>query len=177
VSLRRTIVFVLLGWAALLVESSLAAILPGSHRLLAPPELALFVVVYLGLAGRGSAPGLCAAALSVGYLRDLYLGAPRGVEAFAFCVVALCARAMHGRVFLERYAQLAVVACAMSLLHSLIVIAFGVGDATFGACLRAVPALLVGAAVIAPIAIKTLRVIDLRLQPEVPSLDLSEAWR
>jgi rod shape-determining protein MreD len=176
-SLRRTVVFLLLGWAALIVESSLAAVLPGSHRLLATPELALFVVVYLGLAGRGSTPGLCAAALSIGYLRDLYLGAPRGVEAFAFCVVALCARAMHGRVFLERYAQLAVVACAMSILHTLIVVTFGVGDATFGACLRVVPALLLGAAFVAPLTMKILRLIDLRLQPEVPSLDLSEAWR
>lgn len=175
----RSVVFVLIGWGALFIESSLAALMPAWHRLLATPELSLFVVLYLGLSGRGGAPGLCAVALCIGYLRDLYLGAPRGVEALAFCVVALCARAMHGRVFVERWVQLAAIACGVTLLHAAMVGLFGAeaAGASFGAALRPLPSLLVGAACIAPLVIRVLRRVDQRLAPETPSLDLSHAWR
>ncbi len=174
-SLLRAIVFLTLGWAALLVEGALAFMLPGPRTFLAAPELSLFVVLYLGLVGKGGAPALCAVSLAIGYLRDLFVGAPRGVEALAFCVAALLARAMHGRVFLDRFGQRAAIAAAVSLAHAALVVLLGGGEAPFAASLRPLPALLIGAVVVGPFALGALRRIDQRLAPDTRSLDLSGA--
>jgi rod shape-determining protein MreD len=177
----RAAIYVLCGYLAMLVEGALAVVLPAPRVLLAVPELALGVVTYLGLAGRGGAPSLVASALAIGYLRDLLLGAPRGVEALAFAICALCARAMHGRVFLERWGQLAVVAVAMSLLHALLVAVLGAGDAPFSASVRPLPGLLLGALVVGPALLRGLRRLDLRILPEQRAIriegDLGGAWR
>lgn len=177
----RALVFLLIGYAALLTEGALAFLLPSGRTLFAVPELALAVVIYLGLCGRGGGPGLVAVALSLGYLRDLFLGAPRGVEALAFAIVALCARAMHGRVFLERFGQLASVAAAMSLLHAFLVVTLGAGDAPLVASLRPLPGLFIAAILVGPIALRVLRRVDLRLVPESRAISLEGdrggAWR
>jgi rod shape-determining protein MreD len=177
----RTAAFLALGYVALLLEGAIAFVLPGSRSFLAVPELALSVIVYLGLCGRGGAPGLVAVALTVGYLRDLVLGAPRGVEALAFALVALCARALHGRVFLERFRQLATVSAALSGVHLGLVAILGTGDAPASPTLRALPGLLVAALLVSPFVLRGLRRIDLRLAPEARAIrfdgDLGGAWR
>jgi rod shape-determining protein MreD len=177
----RAAIYVLVGYLATLVEGALAVLLPAPRVLLAVPELSLGVVTYLGLAGRGGAPSLVAGALAIGYLRDLLLGAPRGVEALAFALCALCARAMHGRVFLERWGQLAAVTLAMSMLHALLVAVLGSGDAPLAASVRPLPGLLLGALVVGPALLRALRRLDLRILPEQRAIhiegDLGGAWR
>ena len=177
----RGLVFLLCGYTGLLVEGALAILLPVHRALVAVPELALSVVVYLGLCGRGGTPGLVAVALAIGYLRDLLIGAPRGVEALAFAVVALVARALYGRVFLERFGQLAAVAVVMSVLHALLVMGLSAGDAPLSASLRALPAPLLAALIAGPLALRLLRRLDLRLVPEQRAIrfegDLGGAWR
>ncbi len=177
----RAIAFLLVGYLALLLEGALGLLLPGNRSLLAAPELGLFVIAYLGLAGRGGAVGLAASALTIGYLRDLLIGAPRGVEALTFTVVALVARALHGRVFLERFGQLAAVAVAVSVLQALLVVTLGAGDAPLGASLHSLPGLALGALVFGPISLRLLRRLDLRLVPESSAIrfdgDMGGAWR
>lgn len=180
-SATRALVFVLVGYFSLLVEGALALLVPGKRTFLAAPELGLFVVAYLGLAGRGGAVGLTLSALLIGYLRDLLIGAPRGSEALTFAIVALLARALHGRVFLERYGQLAVVAVAVSTLQAMLIVLLAGGDAPLAASLRSLPGLAVSALLFGPICLRLLRRLDLRLIPEARGIrfegDLGRAWR
>jgi rod shape-determining protein MreD len=176
----RAIVFVVCGYLAMLVEGALAFVLPESRTFIAVPELALAVVTYLGLAGRGGTPSLVASALAIGYVRDLLCGAPRGVEALAFAICALVARAMHGRVFLDSWGQLSAVAVAMTLLHGTLVVVLGAGDAPLAASLRPLPGLLLCALVVGPAALRALRRLDVRLVPEDRALRMDGvggAWR
>jgi rod shape-determining protein MreD len=177
----RALAYLALGYVAMLVEGALAFVLPAPRIFVAVPELALGVVTYLGLAGRGGAPSLVGTALILGYLRDLLLGAPRGVEALAFALCALAARAMHGRVFLERYGQLAVVAVAMSLLHACFVLVLDSGDEALAASLRPMPGLLLAALLVTPLWLRALRRLDQRLVPEQRGIrfdgDLGGVWR
>jgi rod shape-determining protein MreD len=177
----RAIIYALCGYLAMLVEGALAFVLPTNRAFVAVPELALSVVTYLGLAGRGGAPALVASALTIGYLRDLLCGAPRGVEALAFAICALVARAMHGRVFLDRWGQLSAVAVAITTFHALLVVLLGASDAPLLASLRVLPGLLVAALVVGPASLRALRRLDLRLVPDDRSLrmegELGGAWR
>lgn len=180
-SATRALVFAGLAYLALLGESALAVVLRAARPIFAAPELGLYVVVYLGLCGRGGPIGLTLSALAIGYLRDLLVGAPRGVEALCFALVALLARALHGRVFLDRFGQLAVVCAGFAIAHTGLVLLLASGEAPLAAQLRALPPLLASALVFGPITLRALRRVDQRVAPEARSLrldgDLGGAWR
>ena len=175
----RTLVFHVVAYLALVCESASAYVFRDLRGFCAAPELSLFVVLYLGVSGRGGAVGLTATALAIGYLRDLLVGAPRGVEALAFALVALAARALHGRVFLDRFGQLAVVCAAFTAFNAgLLTI---LGDSPLVPSLRIFPSLVVSALAVGPIALRLLRRLDQRVAPEARTLtlggDLGGAWR
>ena len=90
VSAQRAIVMVLAVWVGLIVTSSLQALSPWR---IPTPEVALLVVLYLGLGGRGTAPGQLGVALVIGYLADLFAGSPKGLESLTLGVAMLLARA------------------------------------------------------------------------------------
>lgn len=175
----RNLVFYAVAYVALLVEAAGAFMLRGVRTVCAPPELGLFVIVYLGVCGRGGAIGLTAAALAIGYLRDLLVGAPRGIEALAFALVALTARALHGRVFLDRFGQLAVVCAGFAALHAALVMLLG--DGPLGPSLRLVPSLVASSLWVGPLGLRLLRRLDQRVAPEARTIlmggDLGGAWR
>lgn len=180
-SATRALVFSGIVYLALLGESAIAVLLRAVRPIFAPPELALYAVVYFGLCGRGGPVGLTLSALAIGYLRDLLVGAPRGVEALCFALVALLARALHGRVFLDRYGQLAVVCFGFALVHAGLVLLFASGEAPLGAALRALPPVLATALLAGPITLRSFRSVDQRVAPEARSLrldgDRGGAWR
>ncbi len=173
----RGVVFGILAYSALLSESAWGWMFRHARPFFAAPELGLLLVVYLGLCGRGGPIALTAAALAIGYLRDLLVGAPRGVEALAFALCALAARALHGRVFLDRWGQLAVVGAAFASLHALLLLLFAPGDFTLGTL---VP-IIVSALCFGPIVLVILRRVDARVAPEQRSLsldrDVGARWR
>ena len=175
----RTFLFYAIAYLALLGENAGAFMLRGMRGVIAAPELGLFVIVYLGVCGRGGAIWLTASALAVGYLRDLLIGSPRGMEALAFALVALMARALHGRVFLDRFGQLAIVCACFAGLHAMLVVVLGDGAAL--PSLRLLPPVLASAFLVGPIALRLLRRVDQRVAPEVRTLsmsgDLDGAWR
>ena len=69
----------------------------------ATPELALLVVLYLGLGGRGAAPGLCAVGALIGYLADLFAGSPAAWRRSPSAWWCWRARASHGRDVRRRW--------------------------------------------------------------------------
>ncbi|MEO6953157.1 MAG: hypothetical protein ABI321_15255 [Polyangia bacterium] len=173
----RGVVFGLIAYGSLLWESAWGWLFRDVRAFFAAPELGLLVVVYLGLCGRGSPIALTATALAVGYLRDLLVGSPRGVEALAFALCALAARLLHGRVFLDRWGQLAIVGALFATLHAFLLMLLAPGDSS----MRMLVPLVLSALCFAPIVFVFLRRVDDRIAPEQRSLhlerDVGARWR
>ncbi len=87
-SAQRAIVMILTVWVGLIVTSSLQALSPWR---VPTPEVALLVVLYLGLGGGGTAPGHVGVALVIGYLADLFAGSPKGLESLTLGVAMVLA--------------------------------------------------------------------------------------
>ena len=88
----RSLATLLVGLLLLLLQSTVMEFAP-VH--LVTPTLGLLTVLYIGLSPLKWAPGAAAlVGLSLGYLFDLVSGAPRGVHAFVFLVMALFARVL-----------------------------------------------------------------------------------
>jgi rod shape-determining protein MreD len=62
------------------------------------PSMGLLVALYLGLSEKWTSSSAALVAFCTGYLFDLVSGAPRGVHAFVFVVMAIFARAMAARL-------------------------------------------------------------------------------
>src|SRR5690242_19330640 len=90
----RAAIALLIGFVLLVLQSTLLKLSP-VH--LAAPNLGLLVTLYAGLAswplGVAAIVGLVS-----GYLLDLVSGAPQGVHAFVFILMALAARTIASRV-------------------------------------------------------------------------------
>jgi len=63
------------------------------------PELGLIAVVYCAHGIRGSLSRGAAAALGIGYVTDLFSGAPVGMHALVFVLVYFLVRATFGRIY------------------------------------------------------------------------------
>jgi rod shape-determining protein MreD len=62
------------------------------------PELGLIAVIYCAHGVRGSLSNGAAVALGIGYLTDLYSGAPVGMHALVYVLVYFLVRATFGRI-------------------------------------------------------------------------------
>ena len=92
----RSLATLIVGLLLLLLQSTVMEFAP-VH--LVTPTLGLLTVLYIGLSPLKWAPGAAAlVGLSLGYLFDLVSGAPRGVHAFVFLVMALFARVLASRL-------------------------------------------------------------------------------
>jgi rod shape-determining protein MreD len=168
-SAQRAIVMVLVTYVGLMVTSSLQTILPWH---LPTPEVALLVVLYLGLGGRGTAPGHVAVALILGYLADLFAGAPKGLSSLTLGVAMVLARAASSRLDVTTAWHTMVITLFATAAHGLLLLAIAssmyAGDAA--ASLRLVPTTAIATALVAPWAFSFLRRIDRRLQPDPRAL-------
>jgi rod shape-determining protein MreD len=165
VSAQRAIVMILAVYVGLIVTSSLQALSPWR---VPTPEVALLVVLYLGLGGRGTAPGQLGVALVIGYLADLFAGSPKGLESLTLGVAMLLARAASSRLDVATPWHTMVIALVAALAHGLLQLAISssmyAGDAT--AALRLVPTTAVTTALVAPFAFRLLHRLDRRLAPD-----------
>ena len=172
-SAQRAIVMILAVYVGLIVTSSLQALSP--WRDVPTPEVALLVVLYLGLGGRGTAPGHLAVALAIGYLADLFAGSPKGLESLTLGVAMLLARAASSRLDVATPWHTMVIALVAALAHGLVLLAISsslyAGHAA--AALRLVPATAVTTALVAPLAFRWLRRLDRRLAPDPARLRMS----
>ena len=171
-SAQRAIVMVLLVWVALIALSSLQALSPWR---LPTPEVALLVVLYLGLGGRGTAPTHVAVALVLGYLVDLFAGSPKGLSSLTLGIAMVLARAASSRLDVATPWHTIVIALAATAAHGIVLIAISsslyAGDAP--SALRLVPTTAVATALLAPWAFVLLQRVDRRLTPDPRALRMS----
>jgi rod shape-determining protein MreD len=172
VSAPRAVVMVLATWVGLIVTSSLQALSP---RRVPTPELALLVVLYLGLGGRGTAPAHVGVALVLGYLADLFAGAPKGLDALALGVTMVAARAASSRLDVAAPWHTLMIAAVAAVGHGLLLLALSSplygGEATVA--LSLVLATTVTTALAAPLVFALLLRLDRRLLPDPRALRMS----
>jgi rod shape-determining protein MreD len=165
VSAARAIVFFLVAYAALIVSSALTAIFP-LHGFL--PDAVLLIVIYLGLHARAPAPGMIAFALAVGYLGDLFSGAPRGLHALTLALVMMTARGLSSRLLVDRRWQEMVVALLAATAHgaATVAVASPMYEGNALEALAALPASVAATALLAPLAFAFFRRLDRKLAPD-----------
>jgi rod shape-determining protein MreD len=169
-SFTRGMAFIAVAYLLLIVSGAVRALLPWSFPV---PDVTLVVVLYLGLGGRGSAPAHAGVALTIGYLTDLWSGAPRGLYALSFVMVMLLARAAASRLMVSRVWQEMVVTLVVALGHGALVVALAspMYDGEALSALRQVPgSSLVTALLVAPLLFRLLRRVDRKLAPDPRTL-------
>jgi rod shape-determining protein MreD len=169
-SFTRGLTFIVVGHLLLILTGSLRALLPFT---LPVPDVALIVILYLGLGGRGAPSAHAGVALILGYLTDLMSGAPRGLHALSFVIVMLLARAGASRLMVSRVWQEMVVTFAVALGHGALVIALAspMYDGEALSALRQVPlTALMTALVVAPLLFRFFRRVDRKLAPDPRTL-------
>lgn len=171
-SAQRAIVMILAVYVGLIVTSSLQALSPWR---VPTPEVALLVVLYLGLGGRGTAPAHVAVALVIGYLADLFAGSPKGLESLTLGIGMILARAASSRLDVATPWHTMVIALVAALAHGLLQLAISsslyAGDAS--SALRLVPTTAVATALVAPFVFRGLVRLDRRLAPDPSRLRMS----
>lgn len=171
-SARRVIVIVLAAYASLIVIASVQALLPWP---IPTPEVMLLFVLYLGLGGRGSASSTVAVALLLGYLADLFSGAPKGLHALTLAVAMLLARGASSRILITAVWHTLAIAFGATVAHSIVLIALSAqlyGDEPLAA-LRVIPTTALTTALIAPFVFVLLKKLDRRLQPDPRALRMA----
>lgn len=171
-SAQRAVVMILAVYGGLIVTSSLQALSPWR---IPTPEVALLVVLYLGLGGRGTAPAHVAVALVIGYLADLFAGSPKGLESLTLAVAMLLARGASSRLDVATPWHTMIIALVAALAHG--VVQLGISSSLYGgdaaAALRLVPTTALTTALAAPIVFAWLLRIDRRLAPDPARLRMS----
>lgn len=167
----RAIAYVIVAWLTLIAVATLDLLLP-LHAW--TPEVVLLMVLYVGLTARGSAAGNVALALLLGYLVDLFSGAPRGLHALTYGVVMVTALGASSRLLVSSRWQQVVVAGLVSLGHGALSIALS--STMYGGealqALRILPVTALFTALVAPLAFALFRRVDKRLAPDPARLRL-----
>jgi rod shape-determining protein MreD len=158
----RYLVLLLLGYALLVIEGALLALLPLRA---AAPDVALLVVVAVALSRRGTAPTQAAFACALGYVADVLSGGPRGMLAFTFVVMSIVGRFFSRRVYAERIwgRALAALVCTALAGTTTVLVRGLVVEGTSLRSLGLVPVHAALTAVFAPIVIGLCRRIDTSL--------------
>ena len=117
---RRFLVLVFVGYAMVVVQASVQALLP--IRVLTP-ELGLLVALYAGLTAAQGVSGACAIALMLGYVTDLLAGAPKGLHAMVFVLACLLAKGASLRLMFSSSFIAAVFAFFASFTCAVLIIA------------------------------------------------------
>ena len=117
---RRFLVLLFLGYAMVVVQASIQALLP--IRVLVP-ELGLLVALYAGLTSQQGVSGACAIALMLGYVTDLLAGAPKGLHAMVFVLACLLAKGASLRLMFQSSFIAAVFAFFASFATAVLIVA------------------------------------------------------
>jgi hypothetical protein len=184
----RAVVMVLATYLGLIVISSLQALLPWR---VPTPEVALIVVLYLGLgvrppaagggvtravgASAGTASGHVGVALVLGYLADLFAGAPKGLDALALGVTMVLARGASSRLDVATPWHTLVIAAVAALGHALLLLALS-STLYNGETMVALPLVVttaIATALVAPPGFALLSRLDRRLQPDPRGLRMA----
>lgn len=94
----RSLMTLVVAYLLLILQSTVLELAPVR---MASPSLGLLVVLYVGLSPRWTVSAASIVALCTGYLLDLVSGAPQGVHALVFILMAVAARALSTRVAVQ----------------------------------------------------------------------------
>jgi cell shape-determining protein MreD len=160
----RDLAVVALSWA-LLAAANVLAVRPTLR-----PDVAAILVLHLAL--ERSAAGGLALTLVIGYLADVLSGEPRGLVTAALVLLFLALRVMVLRVMGSSLALVAALGALASLTSLLLRLAIeatlGSDRATWSGLAPALPAILLGGAVLAPPVHRVLAAIEARAGAREP---------
>ena len=168
----------------MLVVAYLLLILQSTVLELAPirmaaPSLGLLVVLYVGISPKWAISSASIVALCTGYLLDLVSGAPQGVHALVFILIAVMGRALSTRVTVQGVVLGAAASFVASLLGAVLVVMVRaqVAPESGYSGLRQAPleALLTG--ICGPVVLGLLRRIDGKLEVARARVGLSRGSR
>jgi rod shape-determining protein MreD len=155
----RSAITLFVAYLLLILQSTVLELAPVR---LAAPSLGLLVVMHVGLSGKWSVSSASVVAFMTGYLFDLVSGAPQGVHAFVFVLMALFARVLSVRVAVTGIVMSAAVSFVASLLAAVLVVLVRAQVAPEGGYggLRQAPVEAVLTAIAGPFVLGLLRRID-----------------
>ncbi len=155
----RLLVFVVAG-VLFVVGQSVVALWTGGTVV---PNLALLVVLHVGLSGKGDIVGAVGAAIALGYIADVVAGAPSGLSATTLGIAMIAARAASTRLLLVSVWHEMAVAFAVTLLGHLL--EWGLVGSLFGGEAPRAAVLFssaIGTALLSPIVFYLCRFVDRR---------------
>ncbi|HVR03568.1 MAG TPA: rod shape-determining protein MreD [Polyangia bacterium] len=115
----RSAVTLVVAYLLLILQSTVLELVPVR---MAAPSLGLLVVMHVGLSGKWSVSSAAIVAFATGYLLDLVSGAPQGVHAFVFVLMAVFARALSVRVAVTGIVMAAAASFVASLLAAFLIV-------------------------------------------------------
>jgi rod shape-determining protein MreD len=155
----RSTITLFVAYLLLILQSTVLELAPVR---MAAPSLGLLVVMHVGLSAKWSVSSASVVAFATGYLLDLVSGAPQGVHAFVFVLMALFARALSVRVAVTGIVMSAAASFVASLLAAVIIVIVRAQVAPEGGYggLRQAPIEAVLTAIAGPFVLGLLRRID-----------------
>jgi len=159
----RSILTLVVAYLLLILQSTVLELAPVR---MAAPSFGLLVVLYVGLSAKWTISSASMVALATGYLLDLVSGAPQGVHALVFILIAIAARALATRVVVQGIVLGAATSFVASLLAAALVVIVRARVAPEGGYggLRQAPLEALLTAVAGPPVIGLLRRIDGKLE-------------
>jgi rod shape-determining protein MreD len=115
----RSAVTLTVAYLLLILQSTVLELAP-VHMV--APSLGLLVVLHVGLSSKWTISSAAVVAFVTGYLFDLVSGAPQGVHALVFVLMALFARGLTTRVAVQGIVLSAATAFVASLLASMLIV-------------------------------------------------------
>jgi rod shape-determining protein MreD len=155
----RSAITLFIAYLLLILQSTVLEMAPVR---MAAPSLGLLVVMHVALSSKWSVSSASVVAFATGYLLDLVSGAPQGVHAFVFVLMALFGRALSVRVAVTGIVMSAAASFVASLLAALIIVIVRAQVAPEGGYggLRQAPIEAVLTAIAGPFVLGLLRRID-----------------
>jgi rod shape-determining protein MreD len=115
----RSLIALTVAFFLLILQSTVLELAPVR---MAAPSLGLLVVLHVGFSSKWTISSAAVVAFATGYLFDLVSGAPQGVHAFVFILMALFARALSTRLAVQGILLSAATAFVASLLTSALIV-------------------------------------------------------
>lgn len=172
----RSLLTLVVAYLLLILQSTVSELAPVR---MAAPSLGLLVVLYVGISPKWTMSSASIVALCTGYLLDLVSGAPQGVHALVFILIAVAGRALSTRVVVQGVVLSAATAFVASLLGAVLVVMVRAQVAPEGGYggLREAPleALLTG--LCGPVVLGLLRKIDGKLESARVRVGLARSTR
>ena len=172
----RSAITLFVAYLLLILQSTVLELAPVR---MAAPSLGLLVVMHVGLSSKWSISSAAIVAFATGYLLDLVSGAPQGVHALVFVLMAIFARALATRVAVTGIVMAAASSFVASLLAALLIVIVRAQVAPEGgyAGLRQAPVEALLTAFFGPFVLGLLRRIDGKIDATRSRVGLSRGPR